>query len=642
MAFGISSGRLGQLTASNLPVPSSSPVSVAVPGVAGAAMPWEYAHMWRTQPNLHTATRLLSRNVAELGLHVFRRVSDEERRRERDHPLSQLLDRPMPGLTGYRLIERIVTDLSIFDACYLLKGRTGDGMAMLVPLPCDWVQVLGDNAFFPAGYRVPSPSGNLDVAPGDMVAIHGYNPHDLRLGSSPMEALRDLLTEEAEATRFRSQMWRNGARMTGFITRPMDAPEWSDKARERFVESWRAYQRDGGKSGGTPLLEDGMQYQSASFNPQQAQYLEARKLTREEIASAFFIPPPMLGILDNANYANVREMHKQLYQDTLGPIMRVIEQEIRAQVLPDLTDTEGIYVEFNVADKLKGSFEEQAQALQTAVGRPWMTAAEARARMNLPPVDGADELVTPLNVIVGEQASPNDTAPDETNGPGKQSLPTTKAGDGAPGGELGTRDTERDAFADRLGALLERDADRLAGELTGPRGTAEPDWGQLVKLIAGCAHRLARVGAESVLSRFNPDRSGWSAEVMWGWLRTAAASHADGIAYSLRKALDEAAPAADWPAARDATLRRWAGRAGMWATTIATESVSFGGTDAAGVSGVGWKTWRARETRHEALNGETVGLDALFSNGLRWPADPAGAPEQIAGCVCELTYTGRE
>lgn len=69
MAFGISGGQLGQLTSSNLPVPSASSVSVAVPGVAGAAMPWEYAHMWRTQPNLRTATGFLARNVAQLGLH---------------------------------------------------------------------------------------------------------------------------------------------------------------------------------------------------------------------------------------------------------------------------------------------------------------------------------------------------------------------------------------------------------------------------------------------------------------------------------------------------------------------------------------------------------------------------------------------
>src|SRR5690554_6984432 len=47
--------------------------------------------------------------------------------------------------------------------------------------------------------------------------------------------------------------------------------------------------------------------------------IEARKLTREEVAAAYYIPPPLVGILDHATFSNIREQHKQLYQDTLGP-----------------------------------------------------------------------------------------------------------------------------------------------------------------------------------------------------------------------------------------------------------------------------------------------------------------------------------
>ncbi|MDX2863445.1 phage portal protein, partial [Streptomyces scabiei] len=71
-----------------------------------------------------------------------------------------------------------------------------------------------------------------------------------------------------------------------------------------------------------------------------------------------------------------------------------------------------LYIEANLEAKLRGSFTEQAALLQTAVGAPYMLRSEARAVQNLPHVDGTDELVTPLNVIVGGLASPRDTAPD--------------------------------------------------------------------------------------------------------------------------------------------------------------------------------------------------------------------------------------
>ena len=154
----------------------------------------------------------------------------------------------------------------------------------------------------------------------------------------------------------------------------------------------------------------------------------ASQLTAENAPG---VPHPAsdVGILDHATFSNIKEQHKNLYQDSLGPWLKMIEEDIELQLLPDFDDSDGVYVEFNIAEKLAGSFEEQTQALQSAVGRPWMTANEARARMNLPSINGdANELVTPLNVLTGGQASPRDSAPDET-APEKSRQVITKADD---------------------------------------------------------------------------------------------------------------------------------------------------------------------------------------------------------------------
>jgi len=95
-----------------------------------------------------------------------------------------------------------------------------------------------------------------------------------------------------------------------------------------------------------------------------------------------------------------------LYQDTLGPWFAMLQQEVARQVMTDFDDLSDCYVEFNVAAKLSGAFEDQAEILSRSVGAPWMTRNEARARQNLPHVDGADELIVPLNVIEGGQQSP--------------------------------------------------------------------------------------------------------------------------------------------------------------------------------------------------------------------------------------------
>jgi phage portal protein BeeE len=74
----------------------------------------------------------LARNVAQLGLHVFRRVSDTDRVRLTDHPLARLIARPNSWTTRYRLIEALMGDLGIYFNAYWMKiEKPQGGMALL-------------------------------------------------------------------------------------------------------------------------------------------------------------------------------------------------------------------------------------------------------------------------------------------------------------------------------------------------------------------------------------------------------------------------------------------------------------------------------------------------------------------------------
>lgn len=379
----------------------------------------DYATIWRNQAQVRTVVNFLARNIAQVGIHFFRRLSDVDRERLTGHDVSRLFARPNHAMTTYRLIQALVSDVAVYDVAYWVKVRSEGNLLGLVPVPPTRVRPVGDNWLSPDAFEIrPARSvisnrSKVITLPADQVVhFRGYDPEGGWSGNSPMNALRSLLIEEFEANRQRQAMWRNGARQSSTITRPVDAPAWSREARERFVSSFRAsYTGTGADVGGVPILEDGMSLHSVGMDAQQAQYVESRKLTREEVCSAYFIPPPMIGILDHATFANIREQHRMLYQDTLGPWFEMISQEIELQVLPDFPDSADVYAEFNIAAKMAGSFEEQALAASTATGRPWMTANETRARFNLPQHDDGDGLVVPLNVLVGGQASPRDSAP---------------------------------------------------------------------------------------------------------------------------------------------------------------------------------------------------------------------------------------
>jgi HK97 family phage portal protein len=422
MAFVLTAGQVQAIA----PAPSWGGAAIPQYVQLGPSTYSTYEALWRAQPAVRTVVSFLARNVAQLPLDVYRRLSGTDRRKDIDHPLAELLERPFPGTkwTKYRLLNWTIHELCIHDDAYWLKSRAPDGSPRLIPIPRRYIEPLGDNILMATGYRIAGTRGTKDVDAEQVVHFHGYHPDDTRRGCSPLETLRQILAEEWAAGQYREQMWRNGARVGGYISRPKDAPRWSPDAKVRFEQDWRAlYSAEGSAAGGTPVLEDGMTYTPSGITPKDAQYIESRKLTRQEVSIAYHVPPMMQGIMDGATVGNVPEFRKMLYGDTLGPLLSQLSQDIEAQLLPDLEPGAGrrVYVEFNLSEKQRGSFEEQAAAISSSVGGPWMTRSEARALYNLPHVPEADELIVPLNVVEGGLSSPRDTAPDtpaneESNG----------------------------------------------------------------------------------------------------------------------------------------------------------------------------------------------------------------------------------
>lgn len=369
----------------------------------------DYVQLWRTQPAVRTVVAFLARNIAQLGLPMYERVADTDRKRLQDHPLAAMLRKPNPWTTRYRMINALVHDFGIYDNAYLLKTKVDGQTRGLVRIPPTMIGPGGGNWLTPDYFEIRGQRGKRQVPADQVVYFRGYGL-DQDAGVSPLEALRQVLREEFTGSQMREQVMRNGARISGYIERPPKAEsgDWSTVARERFRDQWRQqYVGEGPLAGGTPVLEDGMTFKPASQSAKDLQYIEGRKLTREEVATAYFIPPPMVGILDHATFSNIREQHKMLYQDTLGPWLIMLQEEIALQLLPDFEkDPDRFYVEFNLREKLTGDLIERAGVMQQAIGGPWMTINEGRALDNRSPVDGGDELIRPLNVTQNGDQSP--------------------------------------------------------------------------------------------------------------------------------------------------------------------------------------------------------------------------------------------
>jgi HK97 family phage portal protein len=585
-----------------------------------------YAQIVETQPNVRTVISFLARNIAQLGIHLFDRVSDTDRVRVTDSAFNDALRQPNPldrRMTRYRLLHATVSDLCAYDVAYwALVNAPGAGRPGIVRLPADRVAVVGESWLWPEAYELRGNRGKLIMSPDQVVHFqNSLNFTDPLKGTSPIETLRRILAEEASAGEYREQYWRSGARISGVIERPADAPPWSDKASDRFRSSWSAaYTGNGPNAGGTPILEDGMVFKETAGTARDAQYIESRKLTREESAAVYHVHPAFVGILEHANFSNMREQHRSLYMDTLGPWLVMLEEDLEAQVLPAFAtpaELETFYIEFNIAEKLRASTDELADAIIKLTGRPVLTANEGRALLNRNQADDVDGLVIPLNVSIGGQTSAGEAPVDAA---GTASRPKALDPSRSKAGITPATDTalRRESEAAHRQAL-ERTFTRQGRSVTSAVGAGATDPldrerfdAELEADLLGLAQATAGLYATATADALAFEDLDLA--VMDPWLAVNAELAAASINDTTEAQIAEALADDEDPSAALAAVFALAvgARAAQIATTRTTTVSNFASVDTARQAGRGSKVWRVRSSNprpsHATVNGEEVPL----------------------------------
>lgn len=391
-----------------------------------------YSELYRKQSALRGVIDFLARNVAQIGLKLYLREEDASLPQPK-HPAQRALKHPSTGVSYSRFMRQVIGDLLLFDCAFIWKIRFSDHIE-LVRIPIPSLVIKTGTFFAPTEFGIGTGWTQETVKEPDFMWIHGYSPVTNAAGISPAETLRQILAEEYAAGQDRQREWRNGAKLKGALERSVDMDDAGNAEIKRWHEEWK--QNSTGDKGayGTPMLPPGVTMNWGKFDTsEQMQYLGTRKLAREEVAREYGVPLPVLGLMDTSNWST-DQYHQMLYQDTFGPIITFVQEEFEEQLLyADYEDVDSdFFYEFDINQKMKGSFLDQAAIGQKAVGGPWMTRNEFRTKyQNLPPIPGGDDIVVPTNVLIGggPQANPSDAQ--NQHGADMGRLPASANGHGA-------------------------------------------------------------------------------------------------------------------------------------------------------------------------------------------------------------------
>jgi len=624
-----------------------------------------YGAIYRKQVWVHTLVRKLARATARLSLDL-RESADPQAGLDTSSDLYQLLQKPNDRMDPFKLKQWTSSTWDIYGEAFWLKLRDRDGQVReLHPMhPTnvivhrDYAGELGEPGgtwyIYTSGVRTVSMLPPIPAA--DVVPFLYYNPDNTERGMSVLEPLRETLLNEDAIRRANASFWRNGARpamvlKTAKVLKPIAA--------ERLKAAVAAAHGGADRTGGTLVLEDGVDADQMQLNSEEMQYIESRKLNREEVCAALDVPPPVVHLLDKATFSNITEQMRSMYRDTMAPRLTDYESVIAHHLVPDFGGRQ--VPRYNLDDVLRGDFEARAEAAVKLVTGAVMKPAEARPMFNLPPAGPdadklyANQATQPLGTPVAGSLPPGGAPaalpaarqPLAIEGPRPDAVRAERSMMGRLGGT-------KVASADRA-PLIDEHARQLKKLFTAQRDDvlarhARKDaapfnaqtWDQaLADLLAGLATATAKVLGTQTASALG---GAFDIASMAEWIHDNAMTSAQRINTTTLDQLAAALEDADDPAASITNVYDvlTGSRSDQIAATRVASVGGFAQRTAAGQSGATHKTWvtgsNARPD-HAGMAGETVRLGQAFSNGMDGPGDPSGGADEVAGCNCSLTFT---
>lgn len=343
-----------------------------------------------TLSSVHASIRLLSETVATLPVSLFQENKGTKTVDYENRAYFVVNKQPNTFQTPYQFKEWLMRSLiidgnALFVIVWDLKRMTPKE---LVPVAWSKVKVKQE-----AGLNYYKIDDSLTLEQASVLHFK-INSEDGIIGRGVLDFAKDSLGYAKNLDKFGSKFFENGTQLTGYLKTDKVL---SDKAIERIKKSWNTKYAGVENSNSVAMLEEGMTFQPINISPEQAQFLQSRKFTKNEIAAWFKLPPHMIGDLERATFSNIEHQNINFVQFSLLPYVVNIEQELNFKLLKEDEKTSKFF-KMNMNAILRGDNKSRFESYQIGINNGFLSPNEARSLEDLNPYTNGDTFFMPLNM----------------------------------------------------------------------------------------------------------------------------------------------------------------------------------------------------------------------------------------------------
>jgi HK97 family phage portal protein len=314
---------------------------------------------------------------------------------------ADMLHKPNPVITGKDLIGQTIGWLLCKGKAYYWRKQEAGKKPTLWILPAHRMTPNQPNKFPPDDYTLSGGGDGYEsivIPRSELICFSFWSPVGLNDSIAPMKASLRTANLDAKASILNQKLFENAGIVSGLLTTSENVDEKDvDK-----VEAWWEQKYSGVQQAGrVGILTGGWKFEKFGITPVEMQYILGRKLNRENICTAFGIPPAVAGVLEYANYANMNPQMEIFWEFFGLPLIDYIEDVINTFLLPLYRSD--IYFAFDTS---------KVPTLQRMKREAWTTAKEQIAagvmtpnqyiisETDRAPVPWGDNFYMPLGMIM--------------------------------------------------------------------------------------------------------------------------------------------------------------------------------------------------------------------------------------------------
>lgn len=347
------------------------------------------------------AVSLVSGAIASLPLRTLEENEDGTKER-----VSSFLDFPggRDRLTPFEWKELVAVHGLLHGNAYLQHIYNGAGaLTALHPVhpshvTPEWDESRRGGKVFKVRATVSGQSQTLEFDASSMTQIMGVSLDGLA-GCSAITLARLSLGTGLSGDKAAERMFRNGALISGLVSPAEEDLEQGEA--EEIKESINRKVLGTENAGDIAVINRRLNFQPWTLSAVDAQFLESRTFSIDEVGRWFGLPPHLLGLTEKSTSwgQGIAEQNRGLARYTLTPWTSRIEERMTRLLPPSRT------AEFDYSAFVKPSPEDEINLLIAQVNSGLLTLNEARKIRNLPPAAGGDVTRLPPGSLPPEEAA---------------------------------------------------------------------------------------------------------------------------------------------------------------------------------------------------------------------------------------------